>query len=65
MVSRIKCCYKCTERHAGCHGGCKRYLAEKAENEAEKEKIRAARQKQNDFVGYQKETVSHLKRLTR
>lgn len=24
----IKCCYKCEERHVGCHSTCERYIEE-------------------------------------
>lgn len=65
MSGKITCCYKCAERHMGCHGSCERYLAEKAEHETERAKLRAAWQKQNDIDSYQKETASHLKRLAR
>lgn len=65
MSGKITCCYKCAERHMGCHGSCERYLAEKTEHETERAKLCAAWQKQNDIDSYQKEKAGHLKRLAR
>lgn len=41
----IKCCYGCVapKRHPGCHGHCPEYLAEKEQDEKEKEQYRKNR----------------------
>ena len=41
----IKCCYGCVapKRHPGCHGHCPEYLAEKEQDEKEKEQCRKKR----------------------
>ena len=36
----ISCCYKCEDRHEGCHGKCDKYIKESKEHEIEKEKRR-------------------------
>lgn len=36
---KIKCCYKCQERHLGCHDTCGRYDAEKKELRRIKEEL--------------------------
>ena len=44
----IKCCKDCETRHLGCHAVCEDYLAEKAELDAEREKVFAEKQKLMD-----------------
>lgn len=34
-------CKNCQERHLGCHSECEKYLNEKMENDAERERIRS------------------------
>lgn len=51
----IKCCASCTHetgRHGGCHATCKRYLAEKAERDAEILRIREAKMMHKQADGY-------------
>lgn len=31
--ARIDCCYKCEDRHMGCHSDCKKYNQQKKEHE--------------------------------
>jgi hypothetical protein len=31
MTTGIKCCYKCPDRHPGCHAKCERYQKEHAD----------------------------------
>lgn len=47
----IKCCKDCESRHLGCHAVCEDYLAEKAELDAEREKVFAEKQKLMDSDG--------------
>lgn len=44
----IKCCKDCDTRHLGCHAVCEDYLAEKAELDAEREKVFEEKQKLMD-----------------
>lgn len=45
---KIKCCYKCKDRHLGCHSDCEKYIGEKAELERIKE--RRMKQRESDLV---------------
>lgn len=36
----INSCYKCEERHLGCHSRCERYISAKAAHDAQREKAR-------------------------
>lgn len=50
--SPITCCLNCAERHAGCHGHCERYRAEKAAHEAETAKRHEAEARERDYRQY-------------
>ena len=34
----ITCCYKCEDRHVGCHSTCEKYIEQKAMSDAERDK---------------------------
>lgn len=36
-MNAIHCCYKCPDRHLGCHGKCARYQKEREQYERRKE----------------------------
>lgn len=39
-MAGIKCCYQCPDRYPGCHSKCDKYIAEKAQWEIDKQKIK-------------------------
>lgn len=39
-ISGLSVCYKCNDRHVGCHGECERYLQEVETNNKEKKELR-------------------------
>ena len=45
-------CYKCEDRTIGCHAGCESYSAWKAEQVETREKISAAKARENIAVDY-------------
>ena len=47
-VKKQNPCYKCEDRHAGCHGSCEAYQTWRKEQEALNSKISAARMTQAD-----------------
>ncbi len=52
----MKCpCYKCEERHQGCHAECERYLAWWGEIQKRKEWMKTG----CVVADYQRETISH------
>lgn len=61
---RISCCRECVppERHMGCHGTCKRYLAEKKAHEEELERIRAWHEELRDVNDYTRGSVDKMRR---
>lgn len=48
MTSSIKCCYKCEDRHPGCHSECERYKQEREQYEKQKEIVRKAKERRMD-----------------
>lgn len=34
MANFFRSCYKCTERHLGCHSVCEKYISEKQQHDA-------------------------------
>lgn len=53
-MKRISCCYGCEppKRYLGCHSKCKEYIAEKAEWDAAREKIKAERWREAELDKY-------------
>ena len=62
QVMRFDCCKGCEDRHVGCHGVCESYLADKAENDAEKAMVQRIRAKEEDFLGFKAQTSVAIKR---
>ena len=58
---QIKCCYKCTERHVGCHGTCKRYNDELEEHKKKKKQIQQQRRKAGEIADYSVQQVARMK----
>lgn len=48
MTSSIKCCYKCEDRHLGCHSECERYKQEREQYEKQKEIEKKAKEHHMD-----------------
>ena len=48
MTSPIKSCYKCQDRHIGCHSKCKRYKQERAEYDRQKEIVKKEKERHMD-----------------
>lgn len=48
MTSSIKCCYKCEDRHLGCHSECERYKQERERYEKQKEIEKKAKERHMD-----------------
>ena len=63
VIERNRCCFKCAERRAGCHGTCERYLAWKAAAEAEKEKIKSAKRDYKAADDYQHAAAARLRKM--
>lgn len=49
MTTGIKCCYKCPDRHPGCHAKCERYRKEHADYLRRKEIENNQRKKIHDL----------------
>lgn len=54
----IQCCYKCQERHVGCHGTCERYNNELEAHIKRKNKIKQAKMKEREISNYTVESVT-------
>ena len=52
-MSGIKCCYKCLDRHIGCHSKCLKYIDEKQKLEVIK-----MREKENKPVAISKSSFT-------
>lgn len=63
--STIKCCFGCKDRHAGCHGSCERYAAEKAAYEKGREEQRERLLREWDYQGFARESVERIRRRKR
>lgn len=46
--AQITCCYKCKDRHPGCHATCNDYIQQKKEHD----EFLEASKKESDFVIY-------------
>lgn len=57
----FKCCYKCTERHVGCHGSCKRYNDEIEEHNKKKKQIQQERMKEGAILDYGIQSTRKMK----
>ncbi len=63
--SAIVCCKDCVERSPGCHGRCKRYAAEKAKHDAEREAKHAADAAAWDYGRYRRSLSERAKKNLR
>ena len=61
-MGRFECCIGCTDRKAGCHSTCSRYLVDKAEHEAERARIRQLASGDKDYDRFKINTVDAIKR---
>lgn len=48
----ITSCWKCAERHVGCHGSCQCYLDAKAKAEQDELRRREFLRVENELIGY-------------
>ena len=51
-MKKIKCCLDCTDRYPACHDSCEKYIAEKAEYDAEQEIINKKRRQELELNDY-------------
>lgn len=58
----IQCCYKCQERHVGCHGTCERYNDELEEHIKRKDQIRQEKKKVREICSYTVDSVTRKKK---
>lgn len=58
----IKCCYKCQERHVGCHGTCERYKTELEQHLARKDRIKQAKMQDREIGKYTADSVKKKKK---
>lgn len=61
----ITCCYGCTHRMIGCHVTCKLYIKEKEDTDLQKDRIKQAKEKENNFSAYHKDKVYRATRRGR
>jgi len=54
---KIGCCYGCEERHHACHDTCEKYINEKVILKAERDAIKAERDKTRVFDNYHFKTA--------
>lgn len=51
-ISGLSVCYRCDNRHVGCHSKCERYLQEVETNSKEKKKLRDRKAAENYISEY-------------
>lgn len=60
--SPIQSCLNCSERHAGCHGTCSKYAAEKAAYEAGVAEMRKDYNASWDYANYRYKAAARVKK---
>lgn len=59
----MKCpCYKCEDRHEGCHGECERYIEWSGQKQKEKAERDAATRTDKEIVVFRSEQIRKQKR---
>lgn len=61
----ISSCWKCSERHVGCHGSCQRYLDAKAQADKLETMRKNALRAEKEIVGYYQSKNSRLAKIAR
>jgi hypothetical protein len=56
-----KCCYKCQDRHVGCHGTCEKYLEAKKKHDEYKNKVFVKQAEEAIFLSYQKQACKRMR----
>ena len=62
MRHRITVCKDCPDRVIGCHSNCERYIAEKADHDAEKTQIFRERNKEMAQISIAKAGIKRMKK---
>lgn len=61
-MASFECCYKCTERHAGCHASCEKYLATKKAYDEKKAAIDKEKANAKDVTSYEFARADRIRR---
>ena len=63
-MARFDCCKGCLppKRNAWCHSTCPEYLGDRAEDKAEKERVRRIMDAEDDYIGVKARTAEAIKR---
>lgn len=66
-MARFDCCKNCKppKRSAGCHSTCKEYLADKAEYDDERARVRQIMAAEDDYIGFATRMHDAIKRRRR
>lgn len=61
-MSIIKCCYRCPDRTVGCHSVCEKYITQKAENDAIRERIHKQKMEEVNINSYTKQAYDNVRK---
>lgn len=64
-MQTITSCWKCRERHIGCHSSCQRYLDAKAQADKLESMRKNALRAEKEIVGYYQSKNSRLAKIAR